>query len=99
MEEELKIDALPYQSSFSTPPLRLYGGAEASRREPRSTKLRSVAAGAEWSTTIATMTVRDVDYDDDDDANKDQESRDCSRNKVSKGIDEIDEFDNDETDD
>ena len=44
------------------------------------------------------MTVRDVDYDDDDDANKDQESRDCLRNKVSKGIDEIDEFDNDETD-
>lgn len=84
MEEELKIDALPYQSSFSTPPLRLYGGAEASRREPRSTKLRSVAAGAEWSTTIATMTVRDVDYDDDDDANKDQESRVVYETKLVK---------------
>ena len=84
MEEELKIDALPYQSSLSTPPLRLYGGAEASRREPRSTKLRSVAAGAEWSTTIATMTVRDVDYDDDDDANKDQESRVVYETKLVK---------------
>ena len=84
MEEELKIDALPYQSSFSTPPLRLYGGAEASRREPRSTKLRSVAAGAEWSTTIATMTVRDVDYDDGDDANKDQESRVVYETKLVK---------------
>ena len=84
MEEETKIDALPYQSSISTPPLRLYGGAEASRREPRSTKLRSVAAGAEWSTTIATMTVRDVDYDDDDDANKDQESRVVYETKLVK---------------
>ena len=84
MEEESKIDALPYQSSISTPPLRLYGGAEAFRREPRSTKLRSVAAGAEWSTTIATMTVRDVDYDDDDDANKDQESRVVYETKLVK---------------
>ena len=84
MEEELKIDALPYQLALSTPLLRLYGGAEASRREPRSTKLRSVAAGAEWSTTIATMTVRDVDYDDDDDANKDQESRVVYETKLVK---------------
>ena len=84
MEEESTIDALPYQSALSTPPLRLYGGAEASRREPRSTKLRSVAAGAEWSTTIATMTVRDVDYDDDDDANKDQESRVVYETKLVK---------------
>ena len=84
MEEESTIDALPYLSSISTPPLRLYGGAEASRREPRSTKLRSVAAGAEWSTTITTMTVRDVDYDDDDDANKDQESRVVYETKLVK---------------
>ena len=45
------------------------------------------------------MTVRDVDYDDDDDANKDQESRERLRNKVNKGIDETDEFDDDENDD